>query len=151
MNTIGWVGLGNMGSRMAANLVKAGHEVKGFDLNATAREIAASNGVQIAENIAQAVSGVDVVFTMLPKGAHVRSVFEGEDGIWANANKSTLLVDSSTVDVETSKYLHEESSKLGFEFVDAPVSGGISGAAAGTLAFMLGGSVENCTRAEKFI
>lgn len=151
MNTIGWVGLGNMGSRMAANLVQAGHEVKGFDLNATAREIAASNGVQIAENIAQAVSGVDVVFTMLPKGAHVRSVFEGEDGIWANANKSTLLVDSSTVDVETSKYLHEESSKLGFDFVDAPVSGGISGAAAGTLAFMLGGSVENCTRAEKFI
>lgn len=151
MSTIGWVGLGNMGSRMSANLVQAGHMVKGFDLDLTAREIAASNGVHIAESIAEAVSGVDVVFTMLPKGAHVRSVFEGEGGIWANADKTTLLVDSSTVDVETSKYLHDESTKLGFEFVDAPVSGGISGAAAGTLAFMLGGSVENCARAERFI
>lgn len=101
MSTIGWVGLGNMGSRMSANLVQAGHVVKGFDLDLTAREIAASNGVHIADSLAEAVSGVDVVFTMLPKGAHVRSVFEGEGGIWANADKSTLLVDSSTVDVET--------------------------------------------------
>lgn len=88
---------------------------------------------------------------MLPKGAHVRSVYEGEAGIWANATKDMLLLDSSTVDIETSRYIHAGSAERGLHFVDAPVSGGISGAAAGTLAFMLGGEPELMDRASGFI
>ncbi|WP_018296950.1 3-hydroxyisobutyrate dehydrogenase [Corynebacterium lubricantis] len=151
MSVIGWLGLGNMGSRMTANLVKAGHTVNGFDLNPDACEAAAKNGVNIVGGTAEVVEGADVVFTMLPKGAHVRSVFEGDNGIWAHADKSTLLVDSSTIDIETSKFLHEESAKRGFRFVDAPVSGGISGAEAATLAFMIGGDADAADEARGYI
>lgn len=151
MSTIGWIGLGNMGARMAANLVRAGHTVKGYDLNSTAVAQAAEDGVETVNNVAEAVNGADAVFTMLPKGQHVRSVFEGPDGIWAHASKGTLLIDSSTVDIDSSAYIHKRSSELGFKFVDAPVSGGISGAAAGTLAFMLGGSEEDTGRAAQYI
>lgn len=151
MSIIGWVGLGNMGARMAANLIQAGHTVKGFDLNPTALAHAAQNGVTTTDSVAETVVDVDVVFTMLPKGEHVRSVFGGSGGIWAHASKDTLLIDSSTVDIDTSQHLHDESVRRGFHFVDAPVSGGISGAAAGTLAFMLGGSAEDTARAETFI
>lgn len=139
MATYGWIGLGNMGGPMTANLVQAGHTVRGFDLDAGAASAAAAHGVQTVGTIAEAVAGADVVFTMLPKGEHVRAVFGGEDGIWATAEKTTLLADSSTVDIETSQHCHDESAARGFRFVDAPVSGGISGAAAGTLAFMVGG------------
>ena len=139
MATIAWIGLGNMGGPMTANLVAAGHDVVGFDLDARATAAAAERGVRIAASVADAVSGADAVFTMLPKGAHVRDVYEGAGGVWANAPTSALLLDSSTVDIETSRWCHEGSAERGFRFVDAPVSGGISGAAAGTLTFMLGG------------
>lgn len=151
MSTIGWIGLGNMGARMTANLVRAGHTVKGYDLSPQAAAQAAADGVEVVNEIAEVVSGADAVFTMLPKGQHVRSVFEGPAGIWANASKDTLLIDSSTVDIDSSAYIHERSSELGFQFVDAPVSGGISGASAGTLAFMLGGSEEATERAAQYI
>ncbi len=151
MSTIGWIGLGNMGSRMTANLVRAGHTVQGFDLSERAREQAASVGVRSVNSVAEAVAGADAVFTMLPKGAHVLSVFEGESGIWANADRRTLLIDSSTIDIETSTLLHARSGEAGFSFVDAPVSGGVSGAADGTLAFMLGGDPADCDRAAEFI
>lgn len=151
MSTIGWIGLGNMGARMTANLVRAGHTVKGYDLSPKAAAQAAADGIEIVNNVAEVVSETDVVFTMLPKGQHVRSVFGGPDGIWANASKDTLLIDSSTVDIDSSAYIHERSSELGFKFVDAPVSGGISGAAAGTLAFMLGGSEDDTKQAAQYI
>ena len=147
----GWIGLGNMGGPMTANLVKAGHTVRGFDLNPAANAAAAANGVEIVGSVAEAVAGADVVFTMLPKGEHVRSVYEAPDGIWATAGRDTLLADSSTVDVETSRFCHEESARRGFRFVDAPVSGGISGASAATLAFMVGGEPEAVDDAVAFI
>ncbi|AJT40451.1 3-hydroxyisobutyrate dehydrogenase [Psychromicrobium lacuslunae] len=151
MTNYGWIGLGNMGGPMTANLAKAGHQVRGFDLNPEASAAAAASGVQIVDSIAEAVAGAEVIFTMLPKGEHVRSVFDGPDGIWANAAQSSLLADSSTVDIETSQFCHQRSTDLGFHFVDSPVSGGISGAAAGTLAFMLGGEPEDTERVRDYV
>ena len=147
MAIYGWIGLGNMGGPMTANLVAAGHQVKGYDLNPDACIAAKERGVEIAGSIAEAVQGSDAVFTMLPKGEHVRAVYEGENGIWAHASADTLLLDSSTVDIETSRFCHEGSSARGLKFVDAPVSGGISGAAAATLAFMVGGLAEHTAEA----
>lgn len=151
MATIAWIGLGNMGGPMTANLVTAGHDVIGFDLNLEANEAAAANGVRIAASVADAVSAADAVFTMLPKGAHVREVYEGDGGVWANAPTTALLLDSSTVDIETSRACHEGSAERGFRFVDAPVSGGISGAAAGTLTFMLGGAASDVVVAKVLV
>lgn len=151
MSNYAWIGLGNMGGPMTANLVAAGHTVKGFDLNEQACEVAAQGGVEIVGSIAEAMDSADAVFTMLPKGQHVRSVYEGESGIWASATEQMLLIDSSTVDIETSRYIHEGSAQRGLNFVDAPVSGGISGAAAGTLAFMLGGEATLMERATEYI
>ena len=113
MSNYAWIGLGNMGGPMTANLVAAGHTVKGFDLNEQACAAAAEGGVQIAGSIAEAMDSVDAVFTMLPKGQHVRSVYEGDAGIWAHATKQMLLIDSSTVDIETSRYIHEGSAQRG--------------------------------------
>jgi 3-hydroxyisobutyrate dehydrogenase len=124
---------------MTANLVRAGHQVRGFDLNAAALAEAAAHGVAATGSLAEALEGVDAVFTMLPKSADVRSVYEGTGGIWSLAPKQALLADSSTVDVATSRYCHQRSAELGFRFVDAPVSGGVSGADSASLTFMLGG------------
>lgn len=139
MAAVGWIGLGNMGGPMAANLVKAGHTVRGYDVVPAAVEAAAAAGVEPAGSVAEAVAGADVVFTMLPKGEHSRAVYLGEDGIFAAASTDTLLVESSTIDIETAQLLHDTAAGAGFRFVDAPVSGGISGAAAATLTFMVGG------------
>lgn len=139
MAVIGWIGLGNMGASMSVNLVKAGHEVRGFDLNAEAVAAAEAGGVKPAGSIAEAVDGADVVFTMLPKGEHARAVYLGPDGVLAHAGTRTLLVDSSTIDIASAQALHDAAADAGFRFVDAPVSGGMSGAQAGTLTFMIGG------------
>ena len=140
-----------MGGPMTANLVNAGHAVRGYDLNPKACAAAAEAGVQISDSIADAMDGADAVFTMLPKGEHVRSVYEAEGGVWANATAQMLLLDSSTVDIESSRALHDEATARGLSFVDAPVSGGISGAAAATLAFMLGGAPDLMERAQELI
>lgn len=137
--TVAWIGLGTMGNPMAANLVAAGYSVVGVDLSDAARSKARSNGVRIVETNAEAVADADVVITILPAAKHVRSVFDGEDGIWANCKPGALLIDSSTVDIETSKWCHEGSREAGARFVDAPVSGGVPGATEGTLTAMLGG------------
>ncbi|WP_104088862.1 3-hydroxyisobutyrate dehydrogenase [Arthrobacter sp. GMC3] len=139
MAVVAWIGLGNMGGPMTSNMVKAGHAVRGFDLSGQALAAAVANGVTAASSIADAVRGADVVFTMLPKGDHVRSVYFGEAGILANAAKETLLIDSSTIDIESAQAVHDAAAAAGFRFVDAPVSGGMSGASAGTLTFMIGG------------
>ncbi|WP_026550141.1 3-hydroxyisobutyrate dehydrogenase [Arthrobacter sp. Br18] len=151
MAKIGWIGLGNMGGSMSGNLVKAGHEVRGFDLNTDAVAAAEALGVKPASSIADAVEGADVVFTMLPKGEHARAVYLGDDGVLAHADTRTLLVDSSTIDIESAGALHAAASEAGFRFVDAPVSGGMSGAKAATLTFMVGGEEQAVKDASAFI
>ena len=147
MSTITWIGLGHMGAPMSANLVAAGHDVRGFDLSESAMAAAREGGVQTFATMKEALEGAEVVITMLPKGEHSRAVYLGEEGVLALAPKDALLVDSSTIDVATAEDLHRAAAEAGFAFVDAPVSGGISGAAAGTLTFMIGGEEDPARRA----
>ncbi|MGO4382708.1 3-hydroxyisobutyrate dehydrogenase [Specibacter sp. RAF43] len=151
MAVVAWIGLGNMGGPMTANMVKAGHTVKGFDLSAAALAAAVENGVTAVGSVAEAVAGADVVFTMLPKGDHVRAVYFGDAGILANAVTKTLLVDSSTIDIDSAQAVHDAAAAAGFRFVDAPVSGGMSGATAGTLTFMIGGEGGAVSDASEYI
>ncbi|CAG4913923.1 3-hydroxyisobutyrate dehydrogenase [Paraburkholderia gardini] len=138
---IGFIGLGNMGAPMALNLLKAGHTVNVFDLNAQAVQSLVDAGAKAADSAKAAVSGVECVVTMLPAAAHVRSVLNAEDGVLAGIPKGVTIIDSSTIDPATVKACAEIAAKHGNTFVDAPVSGGTGGAAAGTLTFMVGGSV----------
>jgi 3-hydroxyisobutyrate dehydrogenase len=145
---IGFVGLGNMGGPMAANLLKAGHQVAGFDLARGAVEAFAKAGGSAAAGAAQAVADAEVVVTMLPAGAHVRQVYTGAAGIFGAARNGALLVDSSTIDVETARTVANAAAERGFDMLDAPVSGGVGGAVAGTLTFMVGGSTAGFQRAQ---
>jgi 3-hydroxyisobutyrate dehydrogenase len=138
MATIGFIGLGNMGAHMARNLIKAGHTLKVFDLNADTVQYVAQAGAKAAESAADAASNVEFVVTMLPVGANVRSVLQ-DAGVIDAVAPGTVLIDSSTIDVETARAMHEAVAEAGYEFLDAPVSGGVSGAEAGTLTFMCGG------------
>lgn len=151
MAKIAWIGLGHMGGPMTANLVKAGHEVRGFDLNPEANDAAAATGVHIAADIAEAVQGAEAVFTMLPKGEHVLAVYTQPGGVLETTDTSAFLIDSSTIDIASARSLHQLARENGFRFVDAPVSGGISGAAAATLAFMVGGEPDHVEAACAFI
>lgn len=148
---IGFIGLGNMGGPMARNLVQAGHEVKGFDLSADALEALVQAGGHKAASIAELAADADVIVTMLPAGRHVRSIYMGEDGLLANAKVGTVLIDSSTIDVDSARAVAQAASEAGMLMVDAPVSGGVGGAAAGTLTFMVGGPEEAFARAEPFL
>ncbi len=139
MTSIGFIGLGNMGNPMAANLVKAGHAVAGFDLSERSLETARGNGVETASSVIEAVSGKDVVITMLPAGHHVLSVY---DEVLEEANEGTLFIDCSTIDVASARIAHENAAKAGMLSVDSPVSGGVGGAEAGTLTFMAGAEKE---------
>ena len=139
MARVGFIGLGNMGLPMAVNLVRAGHRVRGFDLAEAGRQRLAEAGGAGVTSIAEAVEGAETVITMLPAGPHVREVLTRSDGVFAQAQPGTLVVDSSTIDVSTAREMAAEASSRGFAFLDAPVSGGTSGAAAGTLTFMVGG------------
>jgi 3-hydroxyisobutyrate dehydrogenase len=145
MTTIAFIGLGNMGNPMAANLVKAGHVVQGFDLVPENLATASNNGVTVMANASEAVKGADAVITMLPAGKHVLSVYED---ITAQAAPGTLFIDSSTIDVESARKAHAIAAKAVLVSIDAPVSGGTGGAAAGTLTFMAGGSKEAFAKAE---
>ena len=141
MATIAFVGLGNMGAPMAANLVKAGHHVSGYDLNANAVRALAAAGVVAAGSAAAATRGADVVITMLPAGEQVREVWLHQGGlIEAVKGAAPLLIDCSTIDVESARTVTEAARAAGFEMLDAPVSGGVGGATAATLTFMVGGS-----------
>jgi 3-hydroxyisobutyrate dehydrogenase len=141
MAVIGFIGLGNMGAPMAANLVKAGHRVVGYDVNASAVQALASAGVQAAHSAAEAAHGADIVITMLPAGEHVREVWLHQGGlIEAVKGGKPLLIDCSTIDVESARVVTEAARVAGFEMLDAPVSGGVGGATAATLTFMVGGS-----------
>jgi 3-hydroxyisobutyrate dehydrogenase len=147
MARIGFIGLGNMGLPMAQNLLQAGHAVAGFDLNAEASEKLAASGGGRANSVAEACKDAEIVITMLPAGEHVRDVYLGDAGVLAAAAPATLLIDSSTIDVETSRAVAQAAEGRGLAMVDAPVSGGVSGAEAATLTFMVGGSDEAFARA----
>lgn len=151
MTSIAWIGLGNMGSRMSAHLVTAGHDVRGFDVVDALRESAAEHGITPVGSVAEAVDGADVVILSLPKGEHVRQVLESEGGVFAHAAPGTLILDTSTVDIETSQWCHGQAGSFGFRFVDAPVSGGTQGAQAGTLTFMLGGDEADVADAKEIV
>lgn len=140
MATIGFIGLGNMGGPMARNLVKAGHQVKAFDLSEKAVAGLVEAGATRASTASDAARGVEFVITMLPAGEHVRSVYLGAGGLIAAADKGTLFIDSSTIDVPSARETIAAAEAAGMEMVDAPVSGGVGGAEAGTLTFMVGGN-----------
>src|SRR5690348_7300214 len=149
MAHIAFIGLGHMGGRMAPNLAKAGHEVRAFDLVPEAVEQAVTKGCSAGSSAADAVKDADVVITMLPAAKHVRAVFH--DDVAPNAQPGTLLIDCSTIDVASAREVGESLQKLGFDFVDAPVSGGIAAAAGGSLTFMVGGTDEQFERAKQVL
>jgi 3-hydroxyisobutyrate dehydrogenase len=136
MTRIAFIGLGNMGGGMAANQAKAQHHVAAFDLSPQALERAAGAGCHVAGSVAEAVKDAEVVITMLPAGAHVRAVYA--ESVLTHAPKSALLIDCSTIDVDSARWVAEQAAAKGFRFADAPVSGGVMAADAGTLAFMVG-------------
>ncbi len=140
MASIGFIGLGNMGLPMAGNLVKKGHEVKGFDLAATNLEKAAARGVKKAATAADAARDVSVVVTMLPAGKDTLAVWGG--GLLQAAKPGTLIVDSSTIDVASARAAHKLAGEARMLSLDAPVSGGVGGAEGATLTFMAGGAKE---------
>ncbi|MFG1360356.1 3-hydroxyisobutyrate dehydrogenase [Xanthobacter pseudotagetidis] len=142
MATIAFIGLGNMGGPMASNLIKAGHEVIGFDLSAAAIDGAKARGIAVAPGAKEAVAQADVVVTMLPSGKHVVGATGGPDGLLAAAKPGALFIDSSTIDVASARAFHEAAKASGHPSVDAPVSGGVGGAEAATLTFMVGGTDE---------
>lgn len=146
MTRIGFIGLGMMGGPMAANLAAAGHEVAGYDPAPEALATAAAAGVTTADSPRAAVSGAEVVLTMLTRGDVVRSVLLGPDGVLAAVPAGTLVIDSSSIDVATTRELHEQAAAAGLDYLDAPVSGGVGGARGGTLTFMVGGDVETVNR-----
>jgi len=151
MATIGFIGLGNMGGPMAANLVKAGHKVQGFDLSEDAKGKLAGAGGTACGSAVEAIAGAEVVVTMLPAGRHVEGVYLGEDGLIAAAKTGTLFIDSSTIDVATARKVAGAAEAAGMAMVDAPVSGGVGGATAGTLTFMVGGPEEAFAAAQPYL
>ncbi len=151
MGEIAFIGLGNMGSGMSANLVKAGHTVRAFDLNSDAVAKAVEAGATGASSVAEAVAGAEAVVTMLPAGKHVLEVYFGESGIASHAAPGTLFLDCSTIAVEAAREASAGASEAGFAMVDAPVSGGVAAAAGGTLTFMVGGETTAFERAKPIL
>ena len=151
MTNIAFIGLGNMGSGMCANLAKAGHAVKAFDLNPEAVKAAEDAGATGAASIADAVAEAEVVVTMLPAGKHVLGVYFGDDGVAANVPAGALFMDCSTIAVEDAREASKQAEGAGFELLDAPVSGGIMAAQGGTLTFMVGGSDAAYERGKPFL
>ncbi len=146
---IAFIGLGNMGGGMAANLVKAGHEVNAFDLAQPALDRAKENGCAVFSDVREAVSGVDAVVSMLPNGKIVQDAYE--QNVIGHAPVSALLLDCSTIDVATARKVSADAVAKGYAMVDAPVSGGIAAANGGTLTFMVGGTDEAFSRAEPIL
>lgn len=149
MARIAFIGLGHMGGGMAPNLAKAGHDVRAFDLVPKAVQKAESGGCTAASSAADAVKDAEVVITMLPAARHVRAVFN--EDVAPNAKPGTLLIDCSTIDVASAREVGEGMKRQGFDFLDAPVSGGIAAAAGGSLTFMVGGTDEEFERARPFL
>ena len=138
MATIGFIGLGNMGAPMAANLAKAGHRVIGFDIVAARVSALEAAGGRVAATMSEAAASGEIVITMLPAGPEVRSVYLGEDGVLVHARPGALLIDCSTIDVETARAVAAAAAEARFAMLDAPVSGGVTGAETASLTFMVG-------------
>ena len=151
MATIGFIGLGNMGAPMAANLLTAGHQVIGYDVVAGACAALAQKGGRAAASAPEAEAAGEIVITMLPAGPQVRQVYLVPDGVIARARRGALLIDCSTIDVETARAVAAAAADSGFEMLDAPVSGGVIGAEAGTLTFMVGGEASAFARGESIL
>jgi 3-hydroxyisobutyrate dehydrogenase len=150
MANIGFIGLGNMGGPMAQNLVKAGHNVSVFDLSHAAMQTVVDAGAMSTETAITAATDKDFVITMLPAGKHVEGLYL-DDAFLANLTAGTRIIDCSTIDAETAKRVASGLAEKGFSFIDAPVSGGVAGAAAGTLTFIVGGSKENFDAASSIL
>ena len=151
MATIGFIGLGNMGGPMAANLVKAQHHIEGYDIAAgAAARLVESGGHAVPSSAAAAAAG-DIIITMLPAGPQVREVYFGPDGVLAHARPGALLIDCSTIDVATAREIAAAAAAKGLQMIDAPVSGGVIGAEAATLTFMVGGDAAAFARAEPIL
>jgi 3-hydroxyisobutyrate dehydrogenase len=151
MSNIAFIGLGNMGGPMAANLVKAGHQVIVFDLSEAALTHAVENGATRANSAIESVKDAEIVISMLPAGKHVAGLYLGSAdnaGLIEYIKPGALVIDSSTIDAQTSINVGKALAEKGIEFIDAPVSGGVGGATAGTLSFMVGGSVASFNRAK---
>lgn len=151
MATIGFIGLGNMGRHMAANLIKAGHALQVFDLNPAAVEALVAQGAKAIAVAGDVAVGAEIVVTMLPAGPQVAEVYAGAGGLLEKATPGTLLIDSSTIDVATARDVAAKALAKGIAMVDAPVSGGVGGAEAGTLTFMVGGSEDDFARAKPIL
>ena len=147
MTSIAFIGLGNMGAPMCRHLIKAGHSVSGFDQSAEKRHALAEMGGRAADTLQDAVASAACVMTMLPTGRHVREVYEGPGGVLEHAPGGALLIDSSTIDVESARAVSAAAGVAGFTMVDAPVSGAVPAAEAGRLTFMVGGTAEGYARA----
>ena len=147
MATVGFIGLGNMGGPMASNLAKAGHKVKAFDLSEEALKAVVADGAQAAKTAEEAIDGAEFVVSMLPADRHVKGVYLGDNGLINKLSKDQLVIDCSTISSDTAMFVGEELEKAGIAFIDAPVSGGVGGAKAGTLTFICGGTESNVDRA----
>nr|WP_297461247.1 3-hydroxyisobutyrate dehydrogenase [uncultured Halomonas sp.] len=148
---IAFIGLGNMGAPMASNLVKAGHDVVVFDLVEAAIQGLKDAGARSADSAAEAARGADVVISMLPAGIHVRSLYLGQDdqpGLLDSLDGKPLIIDASTIAPDDARWVGEAARERGLDYLDAPVSGGVGGAKAGTLTFIVGGSGEGFARAK---
>ena len=151
MKKIGFIGLGNMGEPMAANLVKAGFDVIGFDLIEEAKKKAERNGIQIAKDAVSASENVDALISMLPASEHVESLYLGEDGLLSNLDKTVLIIDCSTIAPDSAIKVANQAKDLDLSMIDAPVSGGVVGAQESTLTFIVGGAENNVERARPLL
>lgn len=147
MAQVAFIGLGNMGGPMAGNLLSAGHAVTVFDLSEAACAQMQEQGAGVAASAAEAASGADFVISMLPAGKHVAATYLGDDGLLAQLGSATTVLDCSTIDAATAREVGEAAAAVGIGFMDAPVSGGVAAAAAGTLAFMCGGDAATFEKA----
>ena len=148
---LAFIGLGNMGAPMAENLLKAGYTLSVYDLSAEATQRLQQAGARVADSPKAAADNAQVVISMLPAGKHVHSVYLGDEGLLSDLPKGTLVIDSSTIAAEDARMVAYAATKLGIEFLDAPVSGGTGGAIAGSLTFIVGGSTEAFARAEPIL
>ncbi|MBU1311686.1 MAG: 3-hydroxyisobutyrate dehydrogenase [Gammaproteobacteria bacterium] len=148
MAKVAFIGLGNMGGPMAINLLKAGHAVTAFDLSAAALAQVKAEGAAVATSAAEAVVGAEFIISMLPAGKHVLGLYLGEQGVVAQIGKDALVIDCSTIDADSARNVGAGLSAQGIAFIDAPVSGGVGGAKAGTLTFIVGGDDAHFERAK---
>lgn len=151
LQEVAFIGLGNMGNPMAANLIKAGYSVTGFDLSKDALTELEAAGGKAAASAQAAVANAQVVISMLPASAHVEGLYLGDEGLLTQLAKGTLVIDSSTIAAESSRKVGEAATALGVKYLDAPVSGGVGGAKAGTLSFMVGATEEDFALAKPLL